>query len=81
MITRAHLGKLLYQLKTVHIAPSIRFSTDTPPTSTTNEMAAATKTQSDKFLKYGLYYGLKLNFFHKMTILLSHQILFYTFRS
>lgn len=58
MIARVHLVKLLHQLKTVQIASSIRFSTETSTTTTTTAAAAAaTKAQSkaDDFLKYGLY--------------------------
>lgn len=56
MITRAHLVRLLHQLKTVHINPSIRFSTaETPLWTSTTAAAAATQSNTDDFLKYGSY--------------------------
>lgn len=73
MIARAHLAKLVHQLKTVQIIPSIRFSTEFPQwTSTTTTAAEASKTQSktDDFLKYGLYQ--LLNVFHGKTSLKFH---------
>lgn len=57
MIARAHLVKLLHQLRTVQVIPSKRFTTEPPQWTSATTTAEATKTQSktDDFLKYGSY--------------------------
>lgn len=72
MITRAHLVKLLHQLKPVHTNPSVqRFSTEFPIWTST------IKTQStDDFLKYGLYINFRKIGHSLKAYLLNENLLF-----